>query len=337
MQPMSFQHYLKQVGRGKNGARHLSREQAAELLDLILSGRASDLQIGAFCLAMRMKGETPHELAGFLDAARRHVQPVPVSARPTIVLPSYHGARRLPVLTPLLALRLVAEGFRVILHGIPRDPDRVTSADVLAELGVTPLFDVAEIRDDRLNLVPTHVLSPPLRRLLEVRRVVGVRNVGHSLIKLLNPCQERALVLGSYPHPEFQQAMLEAARLTQADAMILRGIEGEAVADARRLQTIDVVIGGRVERYQEVQGGTLATLPDWPAEISAPAIAHYTDSVLQGQSRLPHPLACQLAAIRRAMVALRRDHAPAAGAAPEGPARGSAPAMPELSPATHES
>ncbi|HMZ87646.1 MAG TPA: DNA-binding protein YbiB, partial [Giesbergeria sp.] len=65
---MAISHYLKDIGRGKEGARSLDRTQAADLLGQVLDGTASDLEVGAFCIAMRVKGETPEEMAGFLDA-----------------------------------------------------------------------------------------------------------------------------------------------------------------------------------------------------------------------------------------------------------------------------
>jgi bacterioferritin-associated ferredoxin len=65
---MGISQYIKEIGRGKQGARSLTREQAADLLGQVLDGQVTDLEIGAFCLAMRIKGETPEEMAGFLDA-----------------------------------------------------------------------------------------------------------------------------------------------------------------------------------------------------------------------------------------------------------------------------
>ena len=62
---MGISHYIKEIGRGKEGARHLNTDQARDLMQLILSGQVSDLEIGAFCIAMRIKGETPHEMIGF--------------------------------------------------------------------------------------------------------------------------------------------------------------------------------------------------------------------------------------------------------------------------------
>ena len=96
--------YLKEIGRGKDGARSLSRAQAADLMGQVLDASVTDIEIGAFCLAMRVKGETPQEMAGFLDAVSQRLHRIPASNQPTIVIPSYNGARKLPVLTPLLAL-----------------------------------------------------------------------------------------------------------------------------------------------------------------------------------------------------------------------------------------
>ena len=92
---MGISQYIKEIGRGKDGARSLTREQAADLMGRVLDGTVSDLEIGAFCLAMRIKGETPEEMAGFLDATHARVSRLPDNGQTTVVLPSYNGARGL--------------------------------------------------------------------------------------------------------------------------------------------------------------------------------------------------------------------------------------------------
>src|SRR3990167_6824480 len=106
---MSIGKYIKEIGRGKDGARALTREQATDLFGQVLDGSVTDLEIGAFCLAMRIKGETAEEMAGFLDATRQRLALIPAGDKPVIVIPSYNGARKLPLLTPLLALLLARE------------------------------------------------------------------------------------------------------------------------------------------------------------------------------------------------------------------------------------
>ena len=65
---MSIASYIKEIGRGKDGARSLTAAQAHDLMSQVLDGRVTDLEIGAFAMAMRIKGESVDELAGFLDA-----------------------------------------------------------------------------------------------------------------------------------------------------------------------------------------------------------------------------------------------------------------------------
>ena len=85
---------------------------------------------------MRIKGETPEEMAGFLDATHARLTRFPATERPLVVLPSYNGARRLPVLTPLLALLLAREGLPVLVHGAATESTRVLASSVLAALDV---------------------------------------------------------------------------------------------------------------------------------------------------------------------------------------------------------
>ena len=85
-----------------------------------------------------------------------------------------------------------------------------------------------------MRYVPTQLLCPGLQRLLDVRRVVGLRNSAHSLVKLMNPCTGPAVVVSSYTHPEYAASMAATLQLVHATALLLRGTEGEPVADARR-------------------------------------------------------------------------------------------------------
>jgi len=95
---MAITNYIREIGRGKDGARSLTREQAYDLFCQVLDRRVTDLEIGGFALAMRIKGESLNELSGFLDATHERCLRIE-STRPTVVLPSYNGARKLPNLT----------------------------------------------------------------------------------------------------------------------------------------------------------------------------------------------------------------------------------------------
>jgi anthranilate phosphoribosyltransferase len=294
---MSIGPYIKDIGRGKDGARSLTREQATDLFGQVLDGTVTDLEIGGFCLAMRIKGETPDEMAGFLDATHARLQRLPDNGLTTVVLPSYNGARKLPVLTPLLALLLAREGAAVLVHGTATEDRRVSSEAVFAALGQPARSTVGPLRHGECAFLPTEVLHPGLKRLLDVRRVVGLRNPAHSLVKLMNPCTGRALIVGSYTHPEYAVSMADTFALVGAHALLLRGTEGEPVADARRTPQMDAFRDGERHLLQPAQEGSLAALPDLPRDISAEATAAYIRAVLDGRLPVPTPIALQVAHI----------------------------------------
>ncbi len=346
---MSIAPYIKEIGRGKEGARSLSREQAADLMGQVLDGAVTDLELGAFCLAMRVKGETTDEMLGFLDATHARMPQAPADMGACVILPSYNGARKLPVLTPLLAALLAREGLRVLVHGVATDSIRTTSAQVWQALGwafadaadespppcglslskpsqaLRPFNQAQDTRaqaernsdmvlsragskniatndvntrTERPFFIKTEDLCPGLARLLAVRRVVGLRNSAHSLVKLLNPTgHAESIVVGSYTHPEYLQMMGDVFGRLPYRAMLLRGTEGEPVADGRRRPRMEGFASGERFELAAAQEGPLTQLPSWNADISAAACAAYIQRVLAGELPVPEPIQAQVRAI----------------------------------------
>jgi anthranilate phosphoribosyltransferase len=309
---MSISHYIKTIGRGKEGAKALSKEQANDLLSQILLGQCSDLEVGAFCLAMRIKGETANEVAGFLEAIQQQSQLLSVVNQdlttPTVqettpsstqksvivVLPSYNGARKQALLTPLLAFLLARQGITVLIHGHNTEATRVTSEQILQAMGHPTHLTSTALTAGEVHYRDLATFCPGLARLLEVRKVVGLRNSAHSLVKMMNPFAEDAWVVSSYTHPEYLISMTEAFEHTQQTAFLMRGTEGEPVADARRTPAIDVFNKGQVKRIQEAQSGTLLALPQLPSAIDAHTTAGFIQAVLKGEIALPKPIEIQV-------------------------------------------
>lgn len=301
---MGIGKYIKEIGRGKQGARSLERAQACDLFGQVLDGSVSDLEIGAFCVAMRIKGEAPEETAGFLDATCTRMQQLPASAGPLVVIPSYNGARRLPLLTPLLGLLLARAGASVLIHGTSTESTRVATIDVLAALDITPRTTLEQVAPASLAFVPTALLCPGLQRLLEVRRVVGLRNPAHSLVKLMNPCAGPSLLVSSYTHPEYAASMAATFMLTGTNALLLRGTEGEAVADPRRIPSMQAFVGGQARQLEPPQTGPLAALPALPPQCDVASSSAYIQAVLRGEQAVPAPIALQVAHILQLLTLL---------------------------------
>jgi anthranilate phosphoribosyltransferase len=318
LEPFHAARFIKEIGRGVKGARSMSRGDARELYGAMLDGRVSDLELGAILLAMRIKGESVEEIAGFMDAAEQSFAPLPAPPGPyaPVLVPSYNGARKLANLTPLLALLLAREGVPVLIHGVRQDPGRVTTAEILAELGIHPTQSGAGMLDafaaGRPCFMPIETLAPKLAAQLALRRILGVRNSTHTLVKILQPFDGPALRLVSYTHPEYLTMLTEyfssAAPLGRGAAFLMRGTEGETVANANRAQQIDCFQGGVQTLLAERDAPTDELAPA-PEGRDATATADWILRVLRGEQPVPPPIAAQAAHCLR-MAANLRPSAP---------------------------
>ncbi|MFZ6819554.1 DNA-binding protein YbiB [Undibacterium sp. Ji22W] len=290
--------YIKEIGRGKEGARNLSRADAYQLYTAMLDGRVSDLEMGAILIAMRIKGETIEEIAGFLEAAENrlhNLQTPNTSQFAPIVIPSYNGARKRPNLTPLLALLLAREGVPVLVHGLEHDVGRVTSAAIFSAIGIEPSFDVAhaehQLNRMRLAFMPLQALSPKMHRILMMRKVLGLRNSTHTLVKILQPFEQAAVRLTSYTHPEYQLMLdnyfRQLAPHHRGIALMMRGTEGETVASTGRSQRIDKYYMGECETLEETNSQLLSEPESLPPDITADATATWIQNVLAGKHAIP--------------------------------------------------
>jgi anthranilate phosphoribosyltransferase len=300
---MPIARFIKDIARGAAGARSLDRASAQALMAAVLDGDLSPLELGAFVIAMRMKGETLDELCGFLDAV--HTRCLLLHSRsPVVLIPSYNGARRLPNLTPLLALSLARAGVNVLVHGPVHDPARITTADVLRDLGLAPARHEADVHAAWARHQPafmsTATLCPPLQTLLDVRQAVGLRNSGHTVAKMIHPFgAQRAVRLVNFTHPEFGALMTAWAQRERVDALLLRGTEGEPVADPRRRPRMDAYVAGVASAAASclAQDGVVSDMPLLPTERDAASTALYVQSLLAGERPMPAPVAQQIGAV----------------------------------------
>ena len=218
-------------------------------------------------------------------------------------------------LTALLALLLAREGVPVLVHGVAHDVGRIATAEVLAELGVTAAATAEEaeraLADGHVGFITIDTLAPKLAHQLELRRILGVRNSTHTIVKILQPFAGPALRLVSYTHPEYLETLGEyfttAAPHARGDAFLMRGTEGETVANATKAQKIDWFHDG--ERTVLVERQMIAEVtPELPEDKSAAATAAWIRSVLRGDLPVPDPIAQQVGHIVNVARELRSRH-----------------------------
>lgn len=295
--------YIKEIGRGRKGARDMSREDAQQVYAAMLDGRISDIELGAILIALRIKGESVDEIAGFLDAAEQSFDrlPAPKGEFAPVVIPSYNGARQMANLTPLLALLLARQGVPVLIHGVTSDPGRITTAEILQCLGYPAARSIGDAQQGFARgepvFMPIDTLAPQMARLLDIRRILGLRNSTHTLVKILQPFDGPALRLTSYTHPEYLEMLtdyfVKAAPPQRGDALLMRGTEGETVANARRAQQIEWFHDH--ERTTLVQKADPADeLPPLPPQRDASTTAQWIAAALRGEEPVPEPIAEQV-------------------------------------------
>lgn len=294
---------IKEIGRGKNAARDLNRDDARALYAAMLAGEIPDLQLGAIWMALRIKGESPEELAGFLEACEASYSHLtaPAGSVP-VVIPAYNGARQLPNLTPLLAHLIAREGVPVLVQGVTRDAGRVSTCEVLAAMGV----DAAQSKDEaqrqlaarHLAFIAIDVLAPPLARVLALRGAMGVRSSGHTLAKMLQPFATPAVRLVSVTHPDYLNRMREFFTAQAAHALLLRGAEGEAVAHPRREPVLEWC-DGKATHTWSANADADAALPE---SRDATVTAAWITEALAGKRAVPgailHQAQCCVRAAR---------------------------------------
>ena len=137
-----FAQYIRALGKGKTGSRSLTFHEAKDAMQMILNGQVKDVQIGAFLMLLRVKEESPDEIAGFVSACREMLSPdIPAVSTVDFDWSSYAGKRRQPHWFLLAALLLAHNGYRVFVHGARgHTAGRCYTQDVLQQLDL-PIAD----------------------------------------------------------------------------------------------------------------------------------------------------------------------------------------------------
>jgi anthranilate phosphoribosyltransferase len=194
---------LKKIIEGRET---LTGPEACELMQQILAGELSDIHLAALVGAIGARGESPAELAGFVDAMRAAATPIPITSAEQSILVDTCGtggdASRTFNISTAAALVAAAAGATVAKHGNRAVTSASGSADVLEALGIpvtlSPERAAAALRAQRFAFLHAPSLHPAMKAVMPVRRALGLRTVFNVLGPLANPAGARAQVMGVY-------------------------------------------------------------------------------------------------------------------------------------------
>jgi anthranilate phosphoribosyltransferase len=210
---------------------HLSREDALEIMSSIMDGEATPAQVAGFLVALRTKGETAEEIAGFAEAMREHVVPVTPVREPLVdvVGTGGDGAKTFNIST-VSAIVAAAAGAGVAKHGNRAASSAAGSADVLEELGIaieqSPERIALSIDELGFGFMFARAHHPAMRFVAPVRQEIGIRTVFNVLGPLANPAGARDGVFGVYS-ADLAETYAEAlAELGARRAFVVHGAGG---------------------------------------------------------------------------------------------------------------
>ena len=267
---MSHLPYLERVAEREN----LSCAEALAAMHSILSGQASQSQIAAFLMALRMKGETVDELVGFAQAMRRMATPVDLQLRGERLLDTCGtGGDRSGTfnISTIAAFVVAGAGVRVAKHGNRSISSQCGSADLLESMGIHVAVSaeqaVRAIREIGIGFFFAPTVHTAMQHAHPVRVDLKIRTVFNLLGPLTNPAGANAQVAGA-PSPRAAELIAGAlAALGLEHGFVVHGYDGlDEITTTGPTQVFEIR-AGRVERRT-------VTPEDFGVAVATPGALH---------------------------------------------------------------
>ncbi len=232
VQEHPFAKYVRILGKGKKGSRSLNQAEAEHAMGMILDGHVRAEQLGAFMMLLRVKEESPEELAGFITAVRAR-NPAPDNLTVALDWSTYAGKKRQLPWFLLTALLLSENGHRVLMHGARgHTAGRIYTQDVLSLFSIVSCTSWQQVSEqlsaDNFAFMGIDSLAPKVAEIIDMRSIFGLRSPVHTLCRMLNPLQAKNCVDGVF-HPAYAPMHQKtSAILGVQNSLTIRGDGGEA-------------------------------------------------------------------------------------------------------------
>jgi anthranilate phosphoribosyltransferase len=265
------------------GGTSLTSNEAQGVMREVMSGNATNSQIGAFLAALRMKGETVEELIAFAAVMREHCRRINPQVQDRLVDTCGTGGDKIKTFNISTAAAFVVAGAGVAIakHGNRSVTSKSGSADVLEHLGLNlkmePETVQATIEKVGVGFMFAPAFHPAMKYAIQPRREIGIRTVFNVLGPLTNPASAHAQLLGVYDKQLTTPLAYALEKLGCEEAMVVHGLDGldeistigkTAVAWLKggEVATMEVAprdFGVKQARIADIRG----TTPDESAEI----------------------------------------------------------------------
>ena len=269
----------------------LSQDEAYEAMDCIMSGGATDAQIGSFITALRMKGETIDEITGFARVMRNKAAVMPHSAAAIDIVGTGGDLANTFNISTTAAFVAAGAGLPVAKHGNRSVSSKSGSADVLEALGVkidmTPAQASECLDSCGLSFLFAQKFHGSMKFAALPRKQIGVRSVFNILGPLANPAFTRYMLIGVYDEALMEPMAKVLQNLGVKGAMVVHGSDGLDEITISGTTKICEIKGSKLIKYEldpRDYGVRLADL-DEVVGGTAEENAQITLAILSGQER----------------------------------------------------
>lgn len=277
---------------------HLQAEEAEAVMNQIMRGEATEAQIGAYLMALRMKGETQDEIVGSARAMRANAMKVPVNIDGANLLDTCGtGGDKSGTFNISTTVAFVAAGagMKVAKHGNRAASSKCGSADVLAELGVnldlTPEQVGQCVEEIGIGFLFAIKLHPAMKYAIGPRRQMGVRTIFNILGPLTNPAGAQRQLMGVFVGDLTDMLAHVLGELGAKSAIVVSGYGGMDELTTTGPNHISHYVNGRVESYElnpqdlGFEGANIAELLGDDAPTNAAILRGVLDGTVDGPKR----------------------------------------------------
>ncbi len=234
--------------------RNLSADEAVEAMETIMTGGATQAQIGAFLTALRMKGETIEEITGCARVMREKATLIRVEGSPVIDTcgtgGDHSGTFNISTCTAIVA---AGAGVKVAKHGNRSVTSKSGSSEVLAALGVNLDADVATVErciaEANIGFLFAPRLHAAMKHAIGPRRELGIRTVFNILGPLTNPARARRQLLGVFDASLCDPLANVLGNLGSERCFVVHGCDGLDEITTTDETEIAELCGGNVKTY----------------------------------------------------------------------------------------
>lgn len=278
--------YLHQVLSGQ----HLTRQQAGAAMNVIMSGQASEAQIGSFLTALKLKGETSSEITGFAETMRSHAESIVCQQSRLIDTCGTGGdCKGTFNVSTTVAFVLAGAGLAVAKHGNRSVSSSCGSADVLAALGVNvelaPQIAAAAIDEINVGFLFAPTFHKAMKYAAKPRKDLGFRTVFNILGPLSNPAKANYQLIGVYDQDLTEKVAGALVGLGVERAMVVHSFDGLDEISTTAPTQVTEVRDGQLYSYviNPQDYGFHAAAPDDYLGGTAEQNAEIILKILQGQ------------------------------------------------------